>query len=143
LRLVRIDVTPDVSVPRHVDAEARFERFFDRFAAPCDHAVLGHDSPAHTAAGSYLFGSSTDLFGEPFSSIARILTAVDKKCGCGASYDMSRWTLLPLLGRQADPRHRVANLEVRRCTSCGSTLATRTASERAMEAVRLSDATKG
>jgi hypothetical protein len=56
---------------------------------------------------------------------------------------MSRWTLLPLLGRQADPKHRVANLEVRRCTNCGSTLATRTASERAMTAIRLNDATKG
>jgi len=68
---------------------------------------------------------------------------VHKTCGCGASYDLSRWTLLPLLGRQADPKHRVANLEVRRCASCGSTLATRTASERAMTAIRLNDATKG
>jgi hypothetical protein len=67
---------------------------------------------------------------------------VEKKCGCGASYDMSRWTLLPLLGRQADSKHRVASLEVRRCTKCGSTLAKRTASERAMEAMRLKDATK-
>jgi hypothetical protein len=56
---------------------------------------------------------------------------------------MSRWTLLPLLGRQADSKHRVANLEVRRCTKCGSALATRTASERAMAAARLKDATKG
>jgi hypothetical protein len=64
---------------------------------------------------------------------------VEKTCGCGASYDLSRWSLLPLLGRQADRNHRVANLEVRRCTNCGSTLATRTASERAMRAIRLDD----
>jgi len=59
-----------------------------------------------------------------------------KTCRCGASYDLSSWSGLQLLGRQADRRHRVANLEVRRCEACGSSLATRTASERSMPAVR-------
>jgi hypothetical protein len=79
---------------------------------------------------------------ERFCARSSIIPAVEKTCGCGASYDMSRWTLLPLVGRQADRAHRVANLEIRRCTNCGSTLATRTASERAMQAVRLNDVSK-